>query len=60
MIGAKGLSQYCARLEQMGRNSNLSGAGAALDEAVAELKAVEKELSRELGPVALPAEGSAA
>jgi HPt (histidine-containing phosphotransfer) domain-containing protein len=60
MIGAKALAQCCARLEQMGRESNLGAAGAGIEEAVAELKAVEEELTRELGPVALPAEGSAA
>ncbi len=60
MIGAKALSQCCARLEQMGRESNLGAAGAEIEEAVAELKAVEEELARQLGPVALPAEGSAA
>jgi hypothetical protein len=31
-----------------------------LDQAIEALKAVEDELARELGPVALPAEGSAA
>lgn len=60
MLGARALSQCCTKLEQMGRDSNLSAAGATLDEAVTELKAVEEELTRELGPVALPAEGSAA
>jgi HPt (histidine-containing phosphotransfer) domain-containing protein len=60
MIGAKALSQCCAKLEQMGRDSNLSTAATALDETVAELRAVEEELTREVGPVALPAQGTAA
>ncbi len=60
MIGARNLAQCCGRLEQMGRNSELEAAEAVLDQAIAALKAVEDELSKEVGPVALPAEGSAA
>lgn len=60
MIGAKALSQCCATLEQMGRDSSLDDAEPVLAQAVAALKAVEEELSRDVGPVALPAEGSAA
>ncbi len=60
MIGARHLSQYCATLEQMGRDSDLSAAEPVLEQAVAALRAVEEELTRDLGPVALPAEGSAA
>lgn len=60
MIGAKTLAQHCAVLEQMGRDSALGGAEAALEQTVAALKAVEEELSRSVGSIALPAEGSAA
>lgn len=60
MIGARQLAQYCATLEQMGKDSDLTAAGAVLEQAVAALRAVEEELTRDLGPVALPAEGSAA
>lgn len=60
MIGARYLAQYCATLEQMGRDSDLTAAGPVLEQAVVALRAVEEELARDLGPVALPAEGSAA
>jgi len=60
MIGARHLSQYCATLEQMGRDADLKAAEPVLEQAVVALTAVEEELTRELGPVALPAEGSAA
>lgn len=60
MIGARQLAQDCATLEQMGRDSDLTAAGPALEQAVAALRAVEEELARDLGSIALPAEGSAA
>jgi HPt (histidine-containing phosphotransfer) domain-containing protein len=60
MIGANTLAQHCATLERMGRDADLGEAEAALEQAVAALKAVEDELSRSVGSVALPAEGSAA
>jgi HPt (histidine-containing phosphotransfer) domain-containing protein len=60
MIGARHLSQYCAILEQMGRDSDVTAAEPVLEQAAAALRAVEEELTRDLGPVALPAEGSAA
>ena len=60
MIGARHLSQYCATLEEMGKKSDLTAAPPVLEQAAAALRAVEEELTRELGPVALPAEGSAA
>ena len=60
MIGARQLAQHCAALEQMGRDSDLTTAGPALDQTVAALRAVEEELIKDIGPVALPAEGSAA
>jgi HPt (histidine-containing phosphotransfer) domain-containing protein len=60
MIGARHLAQTCAALESMGRDSDLSTAGPVLEQAVAALREVEEELTRDLGPVALPAEGSAA
>jgi histidine phosphotransfer protein HptB len=60
MIGARILAQCCTKLEQMGRDSELEAAEPVLNQAIAALKAVEDELARELGSVALPAEGSAA
>ncbi len=60
MIGARQLAQYCTALEQMGRDSDLTAAGPVLEQTVVALRAVEEELTRDLGPVALPAEGSAA
>jgi two-component system, sensor histidine kinase and response regulator len=60
MIGARHLSQYCATLEQMGKDSNLAAAEPVLEQAISALRAVEEELARDLGSVALPAEGSAA
>ena len=60
MIGARILAQCCTTLEQMGRDSELEAAEPVLEQAITALKAVEDELARELGSVALPAEGSAA
>jgi len=60
MIGAQHLSQRCAALEQMGRDSELAAANAELERAITALKAVENELEQELGPAVLPGEGSAA
>jgi HPt (histidine-containing phosphotransfer) domain-containing protein len=60
MIGARELSGCCARLEKMGRDGDLSGAAPELEQATAALKTVEAELLRELGPMALPGQGSAA
>jgi HPt (histidine-containing phosphotransfer) domain-containing protein len=54
MIGARELAQCCATLEAMGRESNLGDANAELDRTLEALKAVEGELSREVGPTALP------
>lgn len=60
MIGAQDLSQQCAALEKMGRDSNLGEARQTLEQAIAALDAVENELRKELGPAVRPAEGSAA
>lgn len=60
MIGAGALSQCCATLERMGRDSDLRDAKAMLDQAVVALEAVEVELAKAIGPAVLPAEGSAA
>lgn len=60
MIGARELTRSCASLEQMGRDSELSGGAAELERALAALQAVEAELLQELGAAALPNEGSAA
>ena len=60
MIGARELSQCCASLEQMGRDGDLRTAPTELERVVAALQAVEVELAEEVGPAALPSEGSAA
>jgi len=60
MIGAQDLSRCCATLEQMGRDSELAHADKELERTLAALKAVEVELSQEVGPMVLPGEGSAA
>ena len=60
MIGAQDLSQQCAALEKMGRDSNLGEAKQTLEQAIVALDAVENELRKELGPAVRPAEGSAA
>lgn len=60
MLGAKELSNTCATLELMGRDSDLSDAGPLLEQAAAALAKVESTLRETVGPAALPAEGSAA
>lgn len=60
MIGARQLAQYCATMEKMGKDSDLSAAEPVLEQAAAALRAVEGELANDLGSTALPAEGSAA
>jgi HPt (histidine-containing phosphotransfer) domain-containing protein len=60
MLGARELAAQCATLEQMGRDSDLGNAGAALQSAMAALEAVEAQLVQELGDEVLPREGSAA
>lgn len=60
MLGAQEVSQGCAALEAMGRDSNLTGAEAVLEDVLTALKKVEAVLTEVVGPAALPAEGSAA
>jgi HPt (histidine-containing phosphotransfer) domain-containing protein len=60
MLGAQQLSQTCATLELMGRDSNLAMAAPMLEQAITSLKKVEMVLKEVVGPGALPAEGSAA
>jgi HPt (histidine-containing phosphotransfer) domain-containing protein len=60
MVGANQLSQCCATMERMGRDSDLRGAEAVLEQCAAALRAVEVELSQQVGPGVVPAEGSAA
>jgi HPt (histidine-containing phosphotransfer) domain-containing protein len=54
MMGARELSQRCSSLEQMGRDSDLTGAELEYAGALSALKEVEAELQRELGPAVLP------
>jgi HPt (histidine-containing phosphotransfer) domain-containing protein len=60
MLGAQEVSQACAALETMGRDSNLTEAEPALENVLTALKNVETVLTEVVGPAALPAEGSAA
>ncbi len=60
MLGAQQLSQTCATLELMGRDSNLATAAPVLEQAMTSLREVEIVLKEVVGPGALPAEGSAA
>lgn len=60
MIGARELSHFCAGLEQMGRDSELSAAAPELASAMTALKTIEAELVREFGAAVLPEEGPAA
>lgn len=60
MLGAQRLSQACATLELMGRDSNLATAAPVLEQAMTSLREVETVLKEVVGPTALPAEGSAA
>jgi HPt (histidine-containing phosphotransfer) domain-containing protein len=60
MLGAQEVSQGCAALEEMGRDSNLTEAAPALESVITALKNVEAVLTEVVGPAALPAEGSAA
>ena len=60
MVGAQELSQTCATLERMGRDSDFRGAEATLEQTATALRKVEAELSKQVGPAVIPAEGSAA
>lgn len=60
MLGAQEVSQSCAALEAMGRDSNLTEADPVLEKVLTALKNVEAVLTEVVGPAALPAEGSAA
>jgi HPt (histidine-containing phosphotransfer) domain-containing protein len=60
ILGANLVAQYCATLEEMGRQSEFSGAQQLLDKTAAAIDRVEAELLRRLGPAAAPAKGSAA
>lgn len=60
MLGAQEVSQGCAALEAMGRDSNLTEAEPALENVSSALTKVEAVLAEVVGPAALPAEGSAA
>ena len=60
MLGAQEVSQGCAALEAMGRDSNLTEAEPVLQSLLTALKNVETVLTEVVGPAALPAEGSAA
>jgi HPt (histidine-containing phosphotransfer) domain-containing protein len=60
MVGASRLSQCCATLERMGRDSDFRGAETMLEDTLAALREVEAQLTQQVGPAVLPVEGSAA
>ena len=60
ILGANVVAQCCAKLEEMGRHSEFSGAEQLLDRTAAAIDRVEAELVMRLGPVVAPAKGSAA
>ena len=60
MIGATVLSQYCAALEKMGRDADFTASEETLQQAEGASAEVEHELTRQVGPDVVPAEGSAA
>jgi HPt (histidine-containing phosphotransfer) domain-containing protein len=60
ILGANLVAQYCATLEEMGRQSEFRAAGPLLDKTEAALDRVEAELTRRLGSAADRAKGSAA
>ncbi len=60
MVGASRLSQCCATLERMGRDSDFRGAEPMLDDTATALREVEVRLTEQVGPEVIPAEGSAA
>lgn len=60
MIGANVLSQCCATLERMGRDSDFAATEQMLEQVEIALAEVELELTKQVGPAVLPAEGSAA
>jgi histidine phosphotransfer protein HptB len=60
VIGANVLSQCCATLERMGRDSDFAATEQMLEQAETALADVELELTKQVGPAVVPAEGSAA
>lgn len=60
MLGARSVVQCCITLEEMGRAGDVSNAKPILESTTKALNAVEAELSKRLGPDALPVQGSAA
>ncbi|MGB8768339.1 MAG: Hpt domain-containing protein [Candidatus Korobacteraceae bacterium] len=60
IMGAIAVTQYCATLEAMGENGDITDAEHMLDQLSAALDAVAREYVKRLGPGVLPARGSAA
>src|ERR1035441_9198046 len=59
LLGAIGVTRWCASLEAMGRNGDFSEAGRMLDQLSTALEAAEQEYVKRLGPDVLPAKGPA-
>ncbi len=60
VLGVRGVAQCASALEEMGRNADVEGAGAVLDQTQQALQQVQSELSGRLGAGVLPAGKSAA
>jgi HPt (histidine-containing phosphotransfer) domain-containing protein len=60
ILGATAVTRYCAALEEMGRKHDFEGTEQLLEQVASALDSVEAEMTRKLGDVAPPAEGSAA
>lgn len=60
VLGATVIARCCAHLEQMDGISDVRSARRLLNQTSAALNATEAELTRRLGPAAVPVEGSAA
>ena len=55
VLGARGVAQCAAALEEMGRNADIQGAGAMLQPIGQALREVESELADRLGAGVIPA-----
>ncbi|HEY4901690.1 MAG TPA: Hpt domain-containing protein [Terriglobales bacterium] len=60
VLGAREVAQCASALEEMGRNADVRGAGAAMAQIERALLLVQTELSDRLGPAVVPADQTAA
>jgi HPt (histidine-containing phosphotransfer) domain-containing protein len=59
VLGARAVAHCAAALEEMGRNADVQGAGAVLQQTERALQQVQAELSNRLGAAVIPAEEAA-